>query len=191
MKKPPKATALLGRWAAGDESAEPELFEQLEAELLQTARSVIWGHRIEPQDLIGETYLRLKKARRLPARFENTKAFMGYAAAIMANILKDMARSAEAARRPRSRLRVLSESGGDGLDRLPATSRDIDLIDLDRALERLREKNALQAKTLELHFYGGMTIAECAEAMDLTTITLRRRLAAARRWILDQLQPNP
>jgi RNA polymerase sigma-70 factor, ECF subfamily len=190
MKKPPKATALIGRWVAGDESAEPELFEQLEAELLKTARRVVWGHRIEPRDLIGETYLRLNKARKLPTGFENTKAFMSYAAAIMANILTDMARSAAAAKRPQSRLRVLSDSGGDGLDHLPATGRDIDLLDLDRALERLREKNPLQAKTLELHFYGGLTIAECADAMDMTTITLRRRLAAARRWILEQFQPS-
>jgi RNA polymerase sigma-70 factor, ECF subfamily len=184
------ATALIGRWVAGDESAEPELFERLEAELLQTARRVVWGHRIEPRDLIGETYLRLKKARKLPAGFENTGAFVAYAAAIMANILKDLARSAEAAKRPRSCLRIFSESGGDGLDHLPATNCEVDLIDLDRALQRLRDKNALQAKTLELHFYGGMTIPECAEAMGMTTITLRRRLTAARRWIVDQLRPG-
>jgi RNA polymerase sigma factor (TIGR02999 family) len=190
MKKRPRATALIGRWMAGDASAEQELFEQLEAELLQTARRVIWGHRLEPRDLIGETYLRLKKSRTLPAGFENTKAFMGYAAAIMANILKDVSRSAEAARRPKSRLRVLSESGGDGLDHLPAAGRDVDLVDLDRALERLRAKNATQARALELHFYGGLTIPECAEAMGMTTITLRRRLAAARGWILDQLRPG-
>jgi len=180
---------LIVRWVAGDESVEPELFRQLEAELLQTARRVVWGHRIEPRDLIGETYLRLKKRRTLPAGFENTSAFMGYAAAVMVNILRDMARSAGAARRPKSCLRVLSESGGDGLDRLPAAERDVDLLELERALERLREKNVAQAQALELHFYGGLTIPECAEAMDMAHITLRRRLAAARRWIVEQLRP--
>ena len=68
--------------------------------------------------------------------------------------------------------------------------RSIDLVALDAALDRLAALDADQARLVELRFFGGLTIEETAEAMDISPATVKRHWALARAWLARELEGN-
>ena len=69
-----------------------------------------------------------------------------------------------------------------------AETRREDLLALDDLLERLAALNERQARIVEQRFYGGMTVEESAEALDVSPATVKREWAAARAWLNRELQ---
>lgn len=185
-KSPPlnDITQLLERWSHGDKVALDELVPLVYAELRRLARSSLrrkGGHlSLEPTALVHEAYLQLADQNRMS--FANRAQFFGLAAKIMRDILVDHARRRGAAKREGDRLRV-SLSAVDRIGGKP----EIDLLALDLALQRLAETNAEHSRVVELRYFGGLTIEEAAEALNLSHATVERQWSFARAWLRREL----
>ena len=93
----------------------------------------------------------------------------------------------------RARARGAQKRGGGGprvtLDEalVAGGEQSIDILALDHALERLHAIDAEQARLVELRFFGGLTVEETAEAMDISPATVKRHWAVARAWLAREL----
>ena len=139
------------------------------------------GQTLQPTALVHEAYLRLMKDK--PGRWQNRAHFCAIAAHSMRQILIERARARGAAKRggPRQRI-TLDEALIAGEDR------SIDLLALDEALERLNELDPEQARLVELRFFGGLTVEETAEAMNISPATVKRHWTVAKAWLTRELE---
>ena len=134
------------------------------------------GQTLQPTALVHEAYLRLMKDR--PDRWQNRAHFCAIAAHSMRQILIERARARGAVKRGGGGPRVtLDEALVAGEDR------SIDLLALDEALERLAAMDPDQARLVELRFFGGLTVAETAEALDISAATVKREWNFAKVWL--------
>lgn len=139
------------------------------------------GQTLQPTALVHEAYLRLMKDR--PDRWQNRAHFCAIAAHSMRQILIERARARGAAKRGGARPRVtLDEALVAGADR------SIDLLALDEALERLAALDPDQARLVELRFFGGLTVEETAEAMNISPATVKRHWTVAKAWLSRELE---
>ncbi len=139
------------------------------------------GQTLQPTALVNEAYLRLLKDR--PDRWQNRAHFCAIAAHSMRQILIERARARGASKRGGARVQVtLDEALAAGGERA------IDLVALDEALERLATLDPEQARLIELRFFGGLTIEETAEAMDISPATVKRHWTVARAWLARELE---
>jgi len=100
----------------------------------------------------------------------------------MRQILVERARARNAAKRGGERHRITLD------DAVAAGApRDVDLLALDEALQRLAERDAQHARIVELRFFGGLTNEETAEALDISPATVKRAWAVARAWLFREL----
>jgi RNA polymerase sigma-70 factor, ECF subfamily len=139
------------------------------------------GYTLQPTALVNEAYLRLLKDD--PARWQNRAHFCAIAAHSMRQILIERARARDAQKRGGARARVTLDealvAGGE---------RSIDLVALDEALERLAAIDPEQARLVELRFFGGLTVEETADAMDISPATVKRHWTVARAWLARELK---
>jgi len=177
-------TQLLGKWTEGDPAALDELMPLVYNELRSLAKRYLRnerpGHTLQPTALVNEVYLRLVDQR--TASFGNRAHFFGMAAKLMRNILVDHARKRRAAKRGGEPIR-LSISSADRIGRKP----DLDLVALDDALKRLAALNPQHSETVEMRFFGGLTIEETAEAMGVSHATVERDWSFARAWLRREM----
>jgi RNA polymerase sigma-70 factor, ECF subfamily len=138
------------------------------------------GQTLQPTALVHEAYLRLRKDR--AERWQNRAHFCAIAAHSMRQILIERARARHALKRGGAPARVTLE---DGL--LPGAPLSLDIMVVDEALQRLEALDAGQARIVELRFFGGLTIEETAEALDLSPATVKRHWAVARAWLAREL----
>jgi RNA polymerase sigma factor (TIGR02999 family) len=141
------------------------------------------GQTIQATALVNEAFLQLSAER--TRQFQNRAHFVAIAALSMRQILVQRARAKRAAKRG---------GGGDRVtldDRVFAQVRprqeDIDLVALDDALTRLAAFDAEQARIVELRYFGGLTIEETAEAVGVSSATVKRQWAMARAWLKQEL----
>ena len=179
-------TELLIRWRSGDSDALPELVTLVYNELRGVAHRFLRherrSHTLQAEALVHEAYLRLLDGR--PAAAENRAHFVGVAARLMRQILVDHARSHHAAKRGAGQHIELIP----GFD-APQTVR-LDLVALDDALTALARRDAQQSRIVELRFFGGLTIEEAAEALDISPATVKRDWAMARAWLSREMQKD-
>ena len=139
------------------------------------------GQTLQPTALVHEAYLRLMKDR--PDRWQNRAHFCAIAAHSMRQILIERARARGALKRggggPRVTLDEALVAGG---------QMSIDFIALDAALERLAAMDPDQARLVELRFFGGLTVEETAEAMNISPATVKRHWTVARAWLARELE---
>ena len=158
MLNAPDITALLARAQSGDPQAANELIPLVYAELHRLAqiafRSEAPENTLQPTALLHEAFLRLFSEK--APRFADRAHFLGIAARIMRQILVDQARSRRAQKRG-SGLRVQLEDNSQSAEPLD------DLLDLDRAMEKLAREDPRLVILIELRFFGGMTAEEIAE----------------------------
>lgn len=103
----------------------------------------------------------------------------------MRNILVDHARASSADKRGGSVQKIALDEAVGFSDR-----QDIDLIDLDEALQKLARQDELQSRIVELRFFGGLTIEETAEVVKLSPATIKREWAMARAWLFRQMKTD-
>ena len=139
------------------------------------------GYTLQPTALVNEAYLRLLKDD--PHRWQNRAHFCAIAAHSMRQILIERARARNAQKRGGPRARVTLDEG-----LMAGGERSIDLVALDEALERLAALDPEQARLVELRFFGGLTVEETAEAMDISPATVKRHWAVARAWLARELK---
>ena len=138
-------------------------------------------HTLQPTALVHEAYLRLAGESNRHWRGNRTHVF-ALAARAMRQVLIDYARRRSAAKRGRSWGRVtLSEAAGAG------ERRDVDLIALSEALDKLAHLNERQCRIVELRFLAGLTVEETAEALGVSPRTVKLDWRMARAWLLAEL----
>jgi RNA polymerase sigma factor (TIGR02999 family) len=184
MSSPATITQLLIRWSDGDNAALDELAPQVYSELRRLAKYYLRqerpDHTLQPSDLVHEAYLRLVDEKEVD--WQNRAHFFGIASVRMRHILVEHARSRQAAKRGGGEYRLsLSEA-----DRR-AGNRDINLLALDDALQRLEALDPLKSRIVELRYFGGLTIEETAEALRISPATVKRDWSMARAWLRSEI----
>lgn len=178
-----EVTALLGRWQSGDEAALDALLPQVYDEIRQLAdrylRRASGRHTLQPTELANEVLVRFLGS---GAQAKDRLHFFALTAHAMRNILVDRFRRRSAVKRGSDPTLVTLETG---LADLPPVS--IDLLDLDRALERFTEVSPRAARVVELRFFVGLTNEEVATVLDVGPATVSREWRAARLWLADAL----
>jgi RNA polymerase sigma factor (TIGR02999 family) len=180
-----EVTALLTRLRSGDQHTLSQLIELIYPELRRIAQRHFHqekpGHVLQPTALVAEAYLRLVAHR--DHRWENRAHFFGAASLLMRRILVDHARVRDAVKRQE---RSAIESPDGTANR--CESHVVDLIALDAALDELEQHARRQARIVQLRYFGGLSVAEVAEVLQLTSRTVDRDWAAARAWLRRRLQ---
>jgi RNA polymerase sigma factor (TIGR02999 family) len=176
-------TAILDEMRRGTPGASAELFRVVYTELRGLADAAMRrqppGHTLQPTALVHETYLRLVGDGVRP--WEDRAQFFGSAAKAMRSILVDFARARGAEKR-----------GGRPpapLDSEPAApADDEEVIAVHEALARLERVAPELGNIVELRFFGGLTVAECAVALNVTERTVYRMWNQARAWLYREIR---
>jgi RNA polymerase sigma factor (TIGR02999 family) len=177
-------TGLLQAWGGGDPAAldqlVPIVYDELHRQAQRYLRRENPGHTLQTTALVHEAYLRLVDQRE--ARWQNRAQFFGVAAQLMRRILVDHARRHHAAKRGGSAIAVPLEE-----EEVAAGKSDVDLVALDDALNRLAALDPQQARVVELRYFTGLGIEETAEALEISSATVKREWAMARAWLKREL----
>ena len=185
LPDPANVTQLLVAWGDGDRSAGDRLLPIVYAELHRRATAAMRreneGHTLQATALVHEAYMRLVDQRSIA--WQNRAQFYGVAAQLMRRILIDHAREHLAEKRGGGAVPVTLS----GVDAAPDDDEAVDVLALHEALERLAVLDARQAKLVELRYFGGLTIDETAEALDISPATTKRDWATARAWLKREL----
>ena len=178
-------TRLLARWNTGDREALKELLGTVHTELRALAGSLLRheraDHTLQPTELVHEAYLRLSALQSMS--FEGRRHFYGAAAEAMRRILVDHARQRAASKRggPDHHLVSLEE-----VLNVPLDLR-VDFVRVDEALNALAALAPDKARVVELRYFGGLSIQETAEVLDVAPATVKRHWTFARAWLYNAL----
>jgi len=178
------ADELVVKWRAGDPQALqallPLIYEELRRIARRHLRSERSSHTLQTTALIHEAYLRLVGSEN--AEVHDHCHFVALASRLMRQVLVDHARGRLAAKRQGGLRVTMSEALA-----LSARS-DIDVLAVDAALSRLSELDRQQARVVELRFFGGLSITETSEALDISAATVKRDWTTARAWLRRELE---
>jgi len=176
-------SALLARLRAGDEESLQRLVPLVYNELRRLAhyhlRRERPDHTLQTTALVHEAYLGLMREQ--PTDFENRAHFFGVCANLMREILVQYARRRKAAKRDGGYKLTLEAVVG-----LPE-SRNLDLVALDDALQRLANLDPQQSRIVELRFFGGLSIEETSHVLGISPATVKRHWTTARVWLHDEI----
>src|SRR6516165_9445651 len=180
-----EVTSLLTEWAEGDTQALEQLTPLVYTRLRQLAASYLRkerrSHTLQPTALVHEAYLRLVD--QTSPSWQNRSHFYGVASRLMRQILVDDARRRHAGKRMGSSMKVsLDKSLGFQKERPE------DLLALDISLSALEKIDARKCKAVELRYFGGLSLDEIAQALDVSVITVRRDLKMAEAWLQREMQ---
>jgi len=180
-------TALLERAHGGDVQARNELFELVYAELSRLARQKLARERtftdLSAASLVHEAYLSLTKHEKLPG--ENRRMFFAYAAGVMRSVIIDYVRKRSAHKRGRRDLHVtLTTNDPEG----PAPAPDVEA--LDAALQQLAQIDRRAHEIVEMRYFGGLSIEEIADVLEVSAPTVKRDWQKARAFLYKVLQTD-
>lgn len=159
----------------------PLLYEELRRLARHFLSGERTGHTLQPTALVHEAYLRLINQRSVDWR--NRAQFLGIAASMMRRILINHAEARNAAKRE-------AFAGAVALDDALGvfSNPQVDLLDLNRSLDRLTKLDPQQGKVVELRYFGGLSIEETAEVMGISPATVKREWSTARLWLLNDME---
>jgi RNA polymerase sigma factor (TIGR02999 family) len=186
-KLPVEAPAqLLDRATAGDAQAASQLMPLVYDELRRLAASYLRrerkGQTLQATALVHEAYVRLIGPGDRP--WTSRTHFLAIAALSMRQVLVDRARRRAAAKRGGDAQRLTLD---DAMLAAPEAGEAIDLVALDDALNRLAALDPLQARIVELRYFGGLTVEETAAAVKLSPATVKRHWTLARAFLKKAL----
>jgi RNA polymerase sigma factor (TIGR02999 family) len=183
MRPPPNVTQLLAAWSSGDRAALEVLTPLIHQELHRLAARQMAGERpghiLQATALVNEAYLRLVDWKE--ASWQNRAHFFAMAAQTMRHVLVDVARGRDRAKRGHGQLHVSLSEAADA----PAPS--VDFVALDDALKSLETLDPRQSRVVELRFFGGLSLEEAAQVLDVSVGTVRRDWSLARAWLYREL----
>jgi len=181
---PPEITALLIDWSNGDQAALDKLLPLVYEELHRLARHYMRqeraGHTLQTTALINEAYLRLVDQRSV--RWQNRAHFFAIAAQLMRRILVDYARSHARAKRGGDVRKVSLDDTA-----LVSHGQAMELVLLDDALKRLAAIDPRKNQVVELRFFGGLSIAETVEVLEISPRTVEREWQLAKAWLRREI----
>lgn len=181
-------TRLLRRWTAGDAQAlhrvVPLVYDELRRLARRHLRDERAGHTLQSTGLVHEAFLRI--SRESEVQWESRAQFFALASRLMRHVLVDHARARLADKRGGgATLLSLDEVAAAGHE--PAAAAVLDVIALDQALSRLEALDPRQVEVVELRFFGGLSVEEAAQTLDVSPATIKREWACARAWLLREL----
>lgn len=181
-----EVTRLLSEWRAGAPGALDRLLPLIYDELHALARRHLHGerpdHTLQTTALIHEAYLRLCGA---DVHWEGRVHFLAVAAQTMRRVLVDHARARGRTKRGGGQAAITLD------DHLAVSpERPDELLALDEALARLSALDERKARTVELHYFGGLTYDQTAAALGVSAATVDRELRLAKAWLYRELRPE-
>jgi RNA polymerase sigma factor (TIGR02999 family) len=159
----------------------PLVYGELRRLAKQHMRRERAGHTLQTTALIHEAYLRLIDARHV--RLENRRHFFAVASRLMRQALVDLARERGSLKRGGAVERVSLDEA-----LVVSVQRDDELLELDEALQALAEFDERKSHMVEMRFFGGLSVEETAEALDVSVETVHRDWRLARSWLLRRLR---
>lgn len=182
-------TRLLSAWQSGDARALERLTPLIYEELRNRARRYMVrerpGHTLQATAVVHEAFVKLVE---MDVSWQDRAHFFAVAARQMRRILVDHAK-----------MRFRDKRGGTLTDSLEdvhdsdagaASSGDIDVLEIDDALERLASWNPRLAELVELHYFGGLTCQELSETLKVSEATIDRDVRLAKAWVLKEIRPG-
>jgi RNA polymerase sigma factor (TIGR02999 family) len=182
-----RITELLQSWQQGDAQSGEAVVPLVYAELRRIARirlsSERAGHTLQPTALVHEAWLRLMQQH--GATWQNRSQFFAIAAQAMRRILVDHARRRHSNKRNSGEAPLTLDTVE---DIVASPVPDEEMLALDAALEQLAQLDGRQARVVELRFFGGLSIEEAAQVLDLSPTTIKREWTTARAWLYREIQ---
>ncbi len=179
-------TRLLNEWQQGNRAAFDELSKVIYNELHRIAEKYMRGapgDTLQPTALVNEAYIRLAGQE---AAYHDRKHFYALAAQVMRQVLVDRVRAQQAAKRGGGVApETLNDARHGSLNRLE------EFLILDEALTKLSEEQPRLSQIVELHYFGGLTGAEIAELLGISTSAVSREQRLAEAWLKQALSTNP
>jgi RNA polymerase sigma factor (TIGR02999 family) len=180
-----RITELLHGWANEDAGARDRLVPLVYEELRRIAHCHMKDerrdHTLQTTGLVNEMFMRMFDVQHVAWR--DRQHFISMASTVMRRVLVDYARHRARDKRGGG---VLLTTLGDN-DVAEARMTVVDVLALDQALDRLAALDPQQAKVVECRFFGGLTVEETADALDIAPITVKREWAMAKAWLHQQL----
>jgi len=181
-----RITELLSRSTADDREVFDQIVPLVYDELRQMARRELAGHKrctLDTTALVDEAYLRMVDRDSIP--LGSRAYFFGAAARAMRQVLVDAARRRNRDKRGGGQADTELKEEWVAADGLAA-----EVLELNEVLERLAEHYPRQARVVECRFFGGLSVEETAQALDLSERTVVRDWTLARAWLYRALNPE-
>jgi len=181
---PGDVTQLLQAWGKGDRAALEALIPLVYGDLKRRAHRCMAherpDHSLQTSALVNEAYLRLVGSK--PVDWENRRHFFAIAARLMRQVLVEHARSRRSLKR------------GGGVKPLPldesllvCRAQERGLLDLDEALTALTALDERKGRVVELRFFGGLSVEETAEVLEVSPQTVMRDWRLAKAWLFREI----
>lgn len=181
---PRQVTGLLVAWGQGDESAFEQLVPLVHAELHRLAHREMGreraGHTLQTTALVNEAYMRLIDVSQV--QWKDRAHFFAMSARLMRRVLVDHARARQSQKRGGDARKVTFEEA-----LVVSAERGSDLVTLDDALQALAAVDARKSQVIELRYFGGLSVDETAEALQVSPDTVIRDWRLAKAWLLREL----
>jgi RNA polymerase sigma-70 factor (ECF subfamily) len=178
-------TQLLVAWSDGDERAlerlTPLVYKELHRLAHRYMRTERPDHLLQTTALINEAYLRLIDWKSV--QWKSRSQFIGVCAKLMRRILVDFARSRDYLKRGGHGRKVVLDQTVDFSE-----EREADLVAVDDALRSLSEIDPRKSEIVELRFFGGLSVEETAQALDISVRTVMREWSLAQAWLHNELK---
>jgi len=183
MQVPANFTQLLTEWRSGHPQALERLTPLVYDELRRLARNYMrserGSHTLQATAVVHEAFLRLIQAN---VALQDRGHFFALASRLMRRVLVDHAKSRSRIKRNAGARDFIAEDMGETLPPV-----DFDVIALDDALEGLQQMEPRLAQVIELHYFGGLTYDQIAEAVGTSAATVHRDIRLARAWLLNEI----
>ncbi len=177
-------TELLQAWSDGDRIAQEKLWPIVFHELNRMAHRCMKrerpDHTLQTGALVNEVYMRLVDWK--SAEWRNRAHFFGMCARIMRQILVDHARAHGYAKRGGNQQKETLEETA-----IVSPSKSAQVLALDEALTRLSAIHSRKSQVVELRFFGGLSVEETAEVLNVSRLTVIRDWNFARAWLLAEM----
>ena len=184
MDSPPQITELLIKWCDGDQNALEDLAPLVERELHRLAHSFMNrerpGHILETTALVNEAYIRLVDQKRV--RWQNRAHFFGIAGQIMRRVLSNYARDQRRLKRGGGAHQV---SLSDVAMISPVKLEEV--LAIDEALAGLAAVDEQMTRMVEMRYFGGLSVKETAEVLNVSTAKVHRDCKFARAWLARRM----
>ena len=184
---PQAVTRLLSAWREGDsqalESLTPLIYEELRLLAQRYMRRERNSHTLQATAVVHEAFVRMVD---MHVPWQDRNHFYAVAAKMMRRILVDHAKSKSRIKRG-GQVDIEQLEEDQLADRGPVTQGELDVLEIDEALQQLAQLDERLANTIELHYFAGLTCAEIAVMQEVSEATVHRNLRLAKAWILKQL----
>ena len=184
---PRSPTELLIAWGRGETRAFDQLVPLVHDELRRLARKYMVrerpDHTLQATALVNEAYLRLITLKQI--RWQDRAHFFAMAARVMRRILVDFARARRNDKRGGRSPRISLDEG-----LLVSREPSLDIVVLDDAIQALATVHPRQSQVVELRFFGGLSLEETAESLNMSVDTVKRDWRFAKLWLMKELSSD-